>query len=136
MKQGLEKRLSKLEEEYATELDAQRIIVLCVLTADETKRGIMPGLFEMSPEDIASRPWEVRPNFWRPSSLLSPPDQSQSVSRDKSSPMGEANAHAASGPRGEGDPEPEIELPAGLETAEGTDGDDSEVRAPEDPAEQ
>ena len=51
MKQGLEGRLIKLEEEYQTALDSQRSISIRWLTADEGKRGRLPGLYELPPED-------------------------------------------------------------------------------------
>jgi len=51
MKQGLEGRLRKLELEYAAALDSQREISIRWLTADETKRGRFPGLYELPPQD-------------------------------------------------------------------------------------
>jgi hypothetical protein len=54
MKQGLERRLRKLEEDYAAERDSQRVISIRWLTADELSRGCKPGLVELPPDDIDS----------------------------------------------------------------------------------
>jgi hypothetical protein len=50
----LERRLRKLEEDYAAELDSQRVISIRWLTADEIKRGCRPGLKDLPPDDIDS----------------------------------------------------------------------------------
>ena len=53
MKQGLERRLRKLEEDY--ELDSRRVIRIRWLTADEISRGCKPGLKELPPDAVDSR---------------------------------------------------------------------------------
>ena len=52
MNQKLERRLRKLEEDYAAELDSYRTITIRWLTADDISRGLLPGLYEHSPDDI------------------------------------------------------------------------------------
>ena len=47
MKQELERRLRKLEEDCAAELDSQRVISMRWLTADEISRGYVAGLEEL-----------------------------------------------------------------------------------------
>jgi hypothetical protein len=121
-------RAIRRKGKYADELDEQRNVVLRVRTAEEMKQGVRPGLVEISPEDIATRPWEVCPSFWRPSPL----DQSQAVPGSENSPDEEANHDADSG-RDDEAAEPEVDLLAGLETAERTGGE--EVLAPENPQE-
>ena len=54
MKQELERRLRKLEEDYAAELGSQRVISIRWLTADELSRGCDAGLEELPPPDIDS----------------------------------------------------------------------------------
>jgi hypothetical protein len=54
MKQGFERRLRKLEEDYAAELDSQRVVSIRWLTADELSRGCKPGLEEVPSDDIDS----------------------------------------------------------------------------------
>jgi hypothetical protein len=54
MKRGLELRLKKLEDEYHTELDSQRVISIRWLTADEISRGCKPGLEEIPADAIDS----------------------------------------------------------------------------------
>jgi hypothetical protein len=130
MKSNRAKRLRTLEEEYSSELDAQRTIVLRVLTAEETKRGVRPGLVEMSPEEIANRPWEADPLFWgRRSPGVLP--QSPSVPGPESGPIGGANVDTAS-TCGQGDEEPEVDRLAELEAALDA-AHDLEAAACEDP---
>ena len=50
MNQGLERRLKKLEMEYDIALNSLRVISIRYLTAEETKQGCLPGLYEL-PED-------------------------------------------------------------------------------------
>ena len=47
MKQEFERRLRKLEEEYAAELDSQKIINMRWLTAEEISFGCLAGLEEL-----------------------------------------------------------------------------------------
>ncbi len=47
MKQELERRLRKLEEVYAAELDSQRVISMRWLTSEEISRGCLAGLEEL-----------------------------------------------------------------------------------------
>lgn len=55
MKQGLEGRLRKLESEYQAALDPAPVSRVLWLTADEIERGVQPGVYDLSPEEIDSR---------------------------------------------------------------------------------
>jgi hypothetical protein len=54
MKQGLEARLRKLELKYATAPDEPEVVSIRWMTADEIKRGLLPGLYRLPPEDCDS----------------------------------------------------------------------------------
>jgi hypothetical protein len=46
MNQGIEKRLRKLEKEYAARLGSSRVVGIRFLTEDEINRGMDPGLHD------------------------------------------------------------------------------------------
>jgi hypothetical protein len=51
MTQGLERRLILLERQYQTAQKSEREINIGWLTADDHKRGRLPGLYLQSPDD-------------------------------------------------------------------------------------
>jgi hypothetical protein len=146
MKQGLEGRLRRLEQEYAAELESQIEYTVGWLTTDDTKQGRLPGLYEIPPEDGVAQPREVSRMPGPPCApLLVPVDQPQSVSLAENGPSGESrpDADAGAGGMGEasshcldGERKPEVGPLAGLDTPEGPgdDPNDWEVLASEDPA--
>ena len=56
MKKELETRLKNLEKRYGPKLEPERVTHLFWLTAEETRRGLRPGLYKFASDDSSPGP--------------------------------------------------------------------------------